>query len=96
MVERSDTLSESLLCLRSSEGFRVIMTNTESIEIMETTTRSSMRVKPFLSLFIALLYHGEGGVNPHTKRVLDALRRFFKSTRSGVGVKPESFRIKIG
>ncbi len=45
MVAMSDTLWESLACLRSSAGFIVIMTNTESMAIMATTTRSSMRVK---------------------------------------------------
>jgi hypothetical protein len=46
------------------------MTNTESIEIMETTTRSSIRVKeerermgsmPALRSFLALRSLGEGG-----------------------------------
>ena len=67
MVERSDTLSESLLCLRSSEGFRVIMTNTESIEIMETTTRSSMRVKDSFPM-VALRSLGGGGSEEEEKR----------------------------
>ena len=45
MVAMSDTLWESLPCLRSSAGFMVSITNTESMAIMATTTRSSMRVK---------------------------------------------------
>ena len=44
MVAISDTLWESLPCLRSSEGLRVIMTNTESMEIMDTTTNNSIKV----------------------------------------------------
>ena len=48
MVAISDTLWESLPCLRSSEGFMVSITNTESMAIMATTTRSSMRVKESL------------------------------------------------
>ena len=45
IVSMSDILWESLPCLSISAGLRVIMTNTESMAIMETTTRSSMRVK---------------------------------------------------
>ena len=46
MVAISDTLWESLPCLRSSAGFMVSMTNTESMAILETTTRSSINVNP--------------------------------------------------
>jgi len=44
----SETLFESLLWRSSSAGFKVRTTTTARMAIIAMTTRSSMRVKPFL------------------------------------------------
>ena len=48
----SESLFVSLLCLRSSEGFRVMMTVTMRMARMAMTMRSSMRVKPLLEVMV--------------------------------------------